>query len=182
MVNKWTRDDLPSISDLCQADDERGNGERTVTLDIALDAVVDRLNKDFPKSYDRGGLRGSTWLERERDMWRNSYGIAAVRLEQARECAEKAERDRDEAVARADAAIRPEVTRNDVHNAPRGGRMTRVYRAYSPSRDKAGTTYADRARAVSQAAVRNQFVACDPNTAQLADWTVQTGHVQWEQA
>src|SRR5699024_4953222 len=67
MVNKWTRDDLPSISDLRQADDERGNGERTVTLDIALDAVVDRLNKDFPKSYDRGGLRGSTWLERERD-------------------------------------------------------------------------------------------------------------------
>src|SRR5699024_1761641 len=67
MVNKWTREDLPSISDLRQADDERGNGERTVTLAIALDAVVDRLNKDFPKSYDRGGLRGSTWVERERD-------------------------------------------------------------------------------------------------------------------
>src|SRR5699024_7411671 len=87
MVNKWTRDDLPSISDLCQADDERGNGERTVTLAIALDAVVDRLNKDY---------QWSTWVERERDMWRNSYGIAAVRLEQARERAEAAERERDE--------------------------------------------------------------------------------------
>lgn len=58
--------------------------------------------------------------------------------------------------------------------------MTTVFRAYSPSRDKAGITYADRARAVSQAAVRNQFVDCDPGTDQLADWTVQTGHVQWE--
>ena len=58
--------------------------------------------------------------------------------------------------------------------------MTTVYRAYSPSRNKAGITYADRARAVSQAAVRNQFVDCDPNTDQLADWHVQTGTVQWE--
>ena len=130
MVNKWTRDDLPSISDLCQADDERGNGERTVTLAIALDAVVDRLNKDFPKSYDRGGLRGPTWLERERDMWRNSYGIAAVHLEQARERAEQAERDRDEAVARAEAAEarttpavplhQPDGTRMDASHLPIG--------------------------------------------------------------
>ena len=58
--------------------------------------------------------------------------------------------------------------------------MTRVYRAYSPSRDEAGATFADHARAQSQAAVRNQFVECDPNTDELADWTVQTGHVQWE--
>lgn len=56
--------------------------------------------------------------------------------------------------------------------------MTAVYRAYSPSRDKAGTTFADPARASSQAAVRNQFVDCD--TDQAADWIVQTGHVQWE--
>ena len=177
MVNKWTRDDLPSISDLCQADDERGNGERTVTLAIALDAVVDRLNKDFPKSYDRGGLRGPTWLERERDMWRNSYGIAAVHLEQARECAEKAERDRDEAVARADAAIRPEVTRNDVHNAPRGGSMTTVYRAYSPSRDEATSAQEDMGYVQGVAATRNQHAAVTPGP---ADWTVQAGHVEWE--
>ena len=58
--------------------------------------------------------------------------------------------------------------------------MTTVYRAYSPSRDRAGSTYANHARAVSQAAVRNQFVQCDPNTNQLADWYVQTGTVQWE--
>src|SRR5699024_3320929 len=42
------------------------------------------------------------WVERERDMWRNSYGIAAVRLEQARERAEAAERERDEWRERAD--------------------------------------------------------------------------------
>ena len=58
--------------------------------------------------------------------------------------------------------------------------MTAVFRAFSPSRDSAGTTYADWTRAVSQAAVRNQFVECDPNTDELADWYVQAGHVQWE--
>ena len=61
---------------------------------------------------------------------------------------------------------------------PRNG--TAVYRAFSPSRNKAGITYADRARAVSQAAVRNQFVDCDSDTNQLADWTVQQGAVQWD--
>ena len=168
MVNKWTRDDLPSISDLCQADDERGNGERTVTLAIALDAVVDRLNKDY---------QWSTWVEGERDMWRNSYVLATVRIEQARECAEKAERDRDEAVARADAAIRPEVTRNDVHNAPRGGSMTRVYRAYSPSRDEHTSAQEDHGYVAGVAATRNQHAAVTPGP---ADWTVQTGHIEWE--
>ena len=58
--------------------------------------------------------------------------------------------------------------------------MTTVFRAYSPTRDKAGATFADHARAASQAAVRNQFVACDPDTDQPADWYVQTGHVRWE--
>ena len=95
MVNKWTRDDLPSISDLCQADDERGNGERTVTLAIALDAVVDRLNKDFPKSYDRGGLPGPTWAERERDSALSRAETAEFRWAQMRDRAEAAERDRD---------------------------------------------------------------------------------------
>lgn len=57
--------------------------------------------------------------------------------------------------------------------------MSIVYRAYSPSRSKGGATFADYARATAQAAVRNQFVDCDPNTDQLADWIVQTGHVEW---
>ena len=95
MVNKWTRDDLPSISDLCQADDERGNGERTVTLAIALDAVVGRLNKDFPKSYDRGGLRGSTWVERERDSALSRAETAEFRWAQMRDRAEAAKCERD---------------------------------------------------------------------------------------
>lgn len=58
--------------------------------------------------------------------------------------------------------------------------MTTVFRAHSPSRDKSGTTYTDHARAASQAAVRNQYVACDPDTDLLADWVVQAGHVEWE--
>lgn len=58
--------------------------------------------------------------------------------------------------------------------------MTTVFRAYSPSRDQSGTTYADKARAVSQAAVRNQFVITSTDPTQVADWTVQTGHVEWE--
>ena len=58
--------------------------------------------------------------------------------------------------------------------------MTTVYRAYSPTRNKAGATFADHARAQAQAAVRNQYTACDPNTDELADWYVQAGHVQWD--
>ena len=57
--------------------------------------------------------------------------------------------------------------------------MTTVYRAHSPTRGE-GTTYADKDRATSQAAVRNQFVITSPDATQVADWTVQTGHVQWE--
>ena len=55
-----------------------------------------------------------------------------------------------------------------------------IYRAHSPTRDKAGTTHADHARAQSQAAVRNQFAACGPDTELPPDWVVQTGHVRWE--
>ena len=58
--------------------------------------------------------------------------------------------------------------------------MTIVYRAYSPTRDNAGATFADHARAQSQAAVRNQYADCDPDTELPADWYVQSGTVQWE--
>lgn len=62
----------------------------------------------------------------------------------------------------------------------RGGIVTVVFRAYSPTRGKAGATFADHARAASQAAVRNQFAACDPDTELPQDWYVQTGTVEWE--
>lgn len=62
----------------------------------------------------------------------------------------------------------------------RSKHVTTVYRAYSPTRDNAGSTFADHARAQSQAAVRNQFVDCDPNTDELADWYVQAGTVSWD--
>src|SRR5699024_2146710 len=65
-----------------------------------------RRGGNITKPYDRGGLRGPTWLEREREMWRDSYAIAAVRLEQARERAWAAERQRDEAQERAEVAER----------------------------------------------------------------------------
>lgn len=58
--------------------------------------------------------------------------------------------------------------------------MTVVFRAYSPARGKAGSMFADQARAALQAAVRNQFAACDPDTDLPADWYVQAGTVQWE--
>lgn len=56
-----------------------------------------------------------------------------------------------------------------------------VFRAFSPSSDRSGTTYADKARATSQAAVRNQFVITSPDATQVADWTVQKGTVTWHE-
>ena len=58
--------------------------------------------------------------------------------------------------------------------------MTAVYRAYSPTRGKAGATFSDYARAQSLAAVRNQFAATDLDAGLPADWIVQAGHVEWE--
>lgn len=54
--------------------------------------------------------------------------------------------------------------------------MTLVYRAYSPTRDKAAPAYNERARAISTASIRNQ--GCD-TTGETPDWIVQQGTVQW---
>ena len=56
--------------------------------------------------------------------------------------------------------------------------MTVVFRAYSPSRNEATTTGDDKGWAHGVAATRNQLAATHPD--QHADWTVQTGHVEWE--
>ena len=73
-ASRWTRDDLP-----------RPDAIRFVTDDVALDLVVDHLNAYYPKPqpYDQGGVRGVDSL-----LYR----------------AERAERERDAAVARAEAA------------------------------------------------------------------------------
>ena len=79
------------------------------------------------KPYDRGGLRGPTWVERERDMWRDRY--RALQSEYARQSqawseqrayyedrlarAETAKREREAAEAR----TAPAVSRADVAEA-----------------------------------------------------------------
>src|SRR5699024_932199 len=60
-----------------------------------------------------------------------------------------------------------------------GGSVTVVYRAYSPSRDEATRAQEDRGYVQGVAATRNQRAAVTPEP---ADWTVQTGHIEWEQA
>jgi len=57
--------------------------------------------------------------------------------------------------------------------------MTTVYRAYSPSRDEHTSAQEDMGYVQGVAATRNQHAAVTPGP---ADWTVQTGHIQWEQA
>ena len=49
MSNDWTRADLPEVPALRQADDEQGDGTRNAALSIALDVVVDHLNRVHPK-------------------------------------------------------------------------------------------------------------------------------------
>ena len=48
-MSNWTRADLPEVPALRQADDEQGDGTRTAALSIALDVVVDHLNRAHPK-------------------------------------------------------------------------------------------------------------------------------------
>lgn len=55
--------------------------------------------------------------------------------------------------------------------------MTIVYRACSPSRNQGATVTEDHGYAAGVAATRNQHAAVTPGP---ADWTVQTGHIQWE--
>ena len=51
-MSNWTRADLPEVPALRQADDERGTGNRSTAFDIALDVVVDHLNRAHPDERD----------------------------------------------------------------------------------------------------------------------------------
>ena len=57
--------------------------------------------------------------------------------------------------------------------------MTVVYRAYSPSRDHGGWLCEYHSAAQGRVSTLNQNSAV---TGDPADWVVQTGHIQWEQA
>ena len=48
-MSNWTRADLPEVPALRQADDEQGDGTRNAALSIALDVVVDHLNRAHSK-------------------------------------------------------------------------------------------------------------------------------------
>lgn len=50
MATHWSREDLPHLDSIRDADDMAGNGMRSRVIDIALDEVVDHLNERHPKS------------------------------------------------------------------------------------------------------------------------------------
>lgn len=56
--------------------------------------------------------------------------------------------------------------------------MTRVYRAYSPSKNRNGATREVQSRAQGDAATFNQGCLI---TGEALDWTVQQGTVSWNQ-
>ena len=92
MVNEWTRDDLPDATELCRMSVYNID----VMVDRNLNAIVGHLNANHPKS--------------DTDRWRRAHEIVEAERDQARD-------ERDEAVARAEAAearTAPAVTREDV--------------------------------------------------------------------
>ena len=66
-MSKWTRADLPEVPALRQADDERGTGNRSTAFDIALDVVVDHLNRAHPKPEVGGTITYDWTRPDERD-------------------------------------------------------------------------------------------------------------------
>ena len=85
---QWTRDDLPAAGRIMH---ESWKRER-YGVEIALSAVVDHLNAYYPKPqpYDQGGVRGADSLlyraERERDEWKARAEAAEARTAPAVTC------------------------------------------------------------------------------------------------
>ena len=110
-MSNWTRADLPEVPALRQADDEQGDGTRSTALSIALDVVVEHLNRTmikFPKEDMRRPLvvpppSFAEIAQEQRDRAERAEGACAQLRELLRElecrksqsCAD-AERDRDE--------------------------------------------------------------------------------------
>lgn len=93
MVNEWTKDDLPGIPVLRQADDTRGTGERSVTLGIALDEVVAHFNEHHPKP---DALLSEALAQRDAAEGREAQ--RAEQVEKYRDRLREVRRARDEAV------------------------------------------------------------------------------------
>ena len=109
MVNEWTRDDLPDATELCRM----SVYSIDVMVDRNLNAIVDHLNANHPKSDTDRWRRAHEIVERERDQARASLHEACklaqsykVDAYQATERSEAAERERDEWRERAEKAER----------------------------------------------------------------------------
>ena len=107
MVNEWTRDDLPDATELCRMSVYNID----VMVDRNLNAIVDHLNANHPKSDTDRWRRAHEIVEQERDQARQAHreawkhlDAAADRVVHEQTRAEDAERDRDEWRSRAEAA------------------------------------------------------------------------------
>lgn len=96
----WTRDDLPSVMDLVKVSTDANAIDPSYGADAALNAVVTHLNTHHPKP----DAAAAEWLDRAL----NNPDEQLVALDEARIEANiqrnRAERERDAAIARADAA------------------------------------------------------------------------------
>ena len=120
MVSEWTRDDLPDHVAIRDVDYMHGDGTRSRVIDLTLDMVVGHLNANHQKPEPDRWRRAHEIVEgerdqarRERDMWKDKWLDTYEALHQARA-------ERDEAMARAEAAearTAPAVTRAGVKNA-----------------------------------------------------------------
>ena len=134
MVNEWTSNDMPSVSSL-------GLYGRRPDLDIdgmrfgaavALEAVVDHLNANHPKSGTDRWRRAHEIVEGERDQareqwkkwehkadeWKQEHDLLVVHGSVRGDTYAAMGRERDEWKARAEAAeARPAVTREEVAEA-----------------------------------------------------------------
>lgn len=104
-MSKWTREDLPGVPALRQSDDEHGDGTRTTTLNIALDVVVEHLNRTTIKSpkADLSRTVMADIAQEQRDRAERAEGACAQLRELLRELDDRksvshveAERERDE--------------------------------------------------------------------------------------
>ena len=144
MVNEWTRDDLPDRYDLQRL---KSGIVQPFFFDDILDAVVEHLNANHQKPTPGllsnaadcvlGAEDRVSAAESDADRWRRAHEIVEGERDQARrerdkweekyldtdEALHRTRREREEAVARAEAAearTAPAVTRNDIEKAIRG--------------------------------------------------------------